>query len=427
MFDKQEKLLRLCLFGLAIVLHGGAYFYALLNNSYLYDDSVQFLTLANHLTDGTYTQSYTLPGVADTQRTPGYPFFLWLTGGSAWLTLSLQHFLVFLTARYLYKTAALFSTKKIAQYVGIFYLLQPYPTWFASAFLSETLFIFFLIYSFYKFCKYITTQTTTDILLSSIALGFVIYIKSLGLVLIFVYIAFALVNNGLKIQALGRLSLNLILPLVILLSPWYYRNYLLLNRLSFSTLGDTALWYGKMGGVLALQQHKEIETIEPFLLADSTGWAHTSEIYFWKQLNPQVKTQETATLVPEVRELPLKIFITNPYETFVFHVQSLKQMAYGVGYHTALKISESTLVAYCSAALQFLFNIAMYIGLASYFFYLPKSVLNNLVFSVALVLLLAHCAIWADGRYRMLADPFMLLLLGALMHRLTQNPTQDTK
>ena len=87
----------------AVFIHLATAGIAISRRAWLTDDSIQYLLIADHIQQGSLSQTYAGEVLPDTQRTPGYPFFLILTGGIPWVILGLQHLLCFLSGYFIYK------------------------------------------------------------------------------------------------------------------------------------------------------------------------------------------------------------------------------------------------------------------------------------------------------------------------------------
>lgn len=414
MNEKSEKYFRLGLWATALVVQVITFAFALVSDAALFDDSVQYLTLAHNISDGAYSQSYVAPFTPDVQRPPGYPFFLWVTGGGVF-TLIIQRILLLLSARYIYKAAGLLFSKRAAHYALLLYLIQPYPAWFAGTILTETLFIFLLTYAFYKLIKYIQNDKSFDFFFSIIALACAVYVKTLALMLFPVWLGAVLLLRPKETSyriLFGRIGGALIFALL-LWAPWTYRNYVLTGRATLSTLSDFAVWYGKNGAVLASAQSQEASNTA-FYLADSVAAYKIGYENVWV-FTQNEQTQENARLSPEASDFKWQAFSAYPLATIKLHLTASWRIFIGVGWGTAKKISESSVIAFLSSALQSLTQTFIFFSAAGWLILGRAGAAQRIAFVTAVVLILAHASVWADGRYRLPADPFILLLAVAFL------------
>ena len=123
------------------------------------------------------------------------------------------------------------------------------------------------------------------------------------------------------------------------------------------------------------------------------------------------QTHETEQLSPEVNALTASFFLQHPWDAIRFEFRCMWEMVKGVGYGWTNELTLSQPMATIEAVLQLICNVLMYLGaflalmrLRSWTFAESASVV------IILVILLVSAAAWADGRYRMVIDPFFILL-----------------
>ncbi|MBX3102467.1 MAG: hypothetical protein KF690_08170 [Bacteroidetes bacterium] len=380
---------------LAILWHGYLCIAAIGVGSSLWDDSIQYLTLADNLLNrGIFSQQYQPPWLPDTQRTPGYPVWLALMGLQIPVILVVQHLLVLLSAWWLYGTLRMHAPKEVAIAVGWLWAFLPYPALFASSVLTEALFIPLLIGLIYLFAL-------PGISLGrSIAGGLVgavlVLVKPLGLVVCLGLAGFEMLQKKRRRYAVIWIGLVLLLLL-----PWQYRVWQLAGQWSLSTGGSITTVYGKLGGTLVgaapdstlvLQTNRWLADHQPL----HTLYTHTGE----ENQEFTRLTHSSGTLWP--------YWMAHPGAALRFHAESLGNMWMGSGYGAARLITGGDLLSKLCAGVQLGVNAGLLLGsLLVLFAWRRIPLLLRHLWIVGLLLLLAHATAWADGRYRTPADALL--------------------
>jgi 4-amino-4-deoxy-L-arabinose transferase-like glycosyltransferase len=393
---------------LGIALHVGIAALALYHGAVYQDDSPSYLNLAhNVLTHGSYSQFLGRPEIPDLQRTPGYPAFLLLFAGNTWLIVLVQHLLVLVNAWIVYLIAKQFAKQQHAELAGVAYLLMPYPALFASLILTETFFItLVLLWALAWFRVGQHSSAYTWWVLGMLAGVAGIYVKA---ILLPAALLAPLVVAGFKRKSYVLAFVSLILT-VGCLYPWVARNHAITSKYTLSTLGETALVYGRMGGVVALTEGADFSDATLFRLTDSVLAKRLQTTDFKRYTSPDLHVQETEYFTNEVGREAWVYLAEHPLQALQLQALALWQMLSGVGYRTALFETHSEVLSYTLAAWQFLLNLLLYACvLAAIWFGWRKPAMWALLLLTA-SFLLAHSAAWADGRYRIICDPFWLIL-----------------
>ncbi len=359
---------------------------ALTNGEWLLDDSITYLEIARNLPN----EYARFPGVADVQRPPGYPFFLFvlyfLLGTGATGTIIAQKISVFVTALGIYKTATLFSPRNYARKSALLYLFLPYPALFSSLLLTETLFVALLVWAAYGALK-------SRYVVSGLLLAVGTWVKPLAMV------AAAFLFAAAAVQELrrGKFSMNTIFIVFLPAAAvwvWQCRNAVVAQTPSFSTSGNTAKLYGIGAAIDAL--------------ADKADWSEESLIYYGEKRRGETRfvagfpAQETAVFHAP---FPWGTMFERPEETLKFYALSLWGMARGTGWATAEKISHSRVAAVVVAVWGAIVIFALWMAA----FWPQRRFESATMLVVAVGLVLAHASAWADGRYRMPSDVFILI------------------
>jgi hypothetical protein len=176
-------------------------------------------------------------------------------------------------------------------------------------------------------------------------------------------------------------------------------------------------WYGRLCGAVATADQRSFDDATVFRISDSLACQYfgCAEPWFYPT---GVRCQESAVLRPAARRLADSLLATNRlyWASVRQRVQAGGQMLAGVGWGSARFQTGSTGLAYALAGVQVLLLITYYIGItlwlwAAFSRLLPTvSSLDVALSGLALAWLTTHADPWADGRYRLLVEPALLML-----------------
>ncbi|MEY3442780.1 MAG: hypothetical protein RLZZ519_1061 [Bacteroidota bacterium] len=381
------------------------------NRSYLTDDSIQYLTLAQNMAnEGIFSQSFSPPMVQDLQRTPGYPVFLLLASRSPIVVLLLQHFMVLGAAWFLYRIGLDLYGSRIAAAGGKLYLIQPYPMIFASYFLSEVPFVFFLIVATWAYLRFWKGAGWPMLSISLVMLSIAALIRPVALPLLVMAVILAMLHSiWLSQQRLLQAALAILVP-AILLGPWFIRNEHISGRFVFSTMGEMGMVHGRIGGLEAWRTGKAMNEHQFYMAGDSIAGG-TIPLVQLRTYAIGKQTHETEILSQGMTSLTLKFFLAHPWDAIRFEFWAFWQMFKGLGYGWAVALTHSKLAASVAAFVQLICNVLVLLGA---FLALMRRKewggAERLVTGAILLMILVSSAAWADGRYRMVVDPLILIL-----------------
>lgn len=404
---------------LVLLMHYYFLLSAFLEQSHLTDDSIQYLTLADNLMEhGVFSQSYTAPLAPDVQRTPGYPLFLVLMGRFIPLVLVVQHLLVLWTGYLLYRLLRRYMRERVARTGAWLYLLQPYPMIFASMVLSETLFIFLLVGALSFFLRWYARVRLLDLVLSLGLLGLAAYVRPLAYPLLLAGGLLAVLKLFFRRrwQMIPGLAVLLLLP-SLLLGPWLVRNHNLTGRYQLTSMGDMGMVHGRLGGLEAWRQQLPVEEHYFYMAGDSIA-AQKIGLPAIREYPSGVRTHETETYDPRLKGITLAYFLSHPLDGLRFTARNLGAMLTGVGYGWARGLTHSETGARISAGLQLGLNVLMYLGLLIALRWLRqwRPVHWIALVTVGLTLLISAAG-WADGRYRVVIDPLLIIFVAYVLER----------
>lgn len=403
---------------LVLGLHTYVLVSGLKHGSFLIDDSIQYLSLAENLFEGNgFSQAYAAPYIPDLQRTPVYPLVMGLLGRSPFLILLLQHLLVLLSGWLLFRALKLRFGAQPARLGAWGWLLQPYPILFGSLFLSEALFIFFLVWAGERLLFFLASGKALPlgVGLLALSLGALTRPVAFPLVLLTVVLCFGgeirklLFKREASQRGLIRLGILLLLP-AMTLGPWMLRNQAVSGRLTFNTMPDMGFLHGRWGGLEAHRKGRSFEEHELYMAGDSMA-ALELGLPALKSYYSESSNHESELYHPSVRGLTISAFFQDFPGAVSFQLKCMWQMLRGVGYGWGKKVLQSDFQASVLAGWQLGCNLFMYLGCLLAVFWLRRwdRGLWGAVLWAGLVVL-ASAAAFSDGRYRMVIDPLLVFI-----------------
>lgn len=401
---------------LVLGVHAWVLVSALLRQSWLIDDSVQYLSLAENLSqNGIFSQNFYPPFVADVQRVPGYPVFLMLFKNPA-IILILQHLMVLGTGYYLFRGMKPHFGEKPAKIAAWLWLLQPYPILFASLILSESLFIFLFVAGFSMWMEPLSNRKPAFLIAGFVVMTLSAYVRPLTFVIIPLLAGISAIVLLRKSGWKGlRLALALILLPISVMMPWMARNHSISGKWTMSSMSDLGMWYGRAAGLEAQKTGIQPTDAVLFATGDSLAAAEygLGNIKSWPKGR---EMQETESLNFGATGKTVKRFLNSPGEAIIFQAKSTFQMLKGVGLGWADKVVGRP-GAYLLAGLQGLMNFLMF-GSVTFALIKIRSWKPPLWWAISIIMMifLLSAAVWSDGRYRVPADAFMMVFVAfALM------------
>jgi 4-amino-4-deoxy-L-arabinose transferase-like glycosyltransferase len=383
------------------------------NGAWVWDDTEVYTTLANNLWQhGAYSQMHTEPYWPDTLRLPLYPILMLATGLSPLALLALQQVLLGLGVYALFALLTPYLGKAKARRAGLFWAIQPYPLWFAATGLTEIPFIALSLLTIWLADVYVRTLRLHAVVLAALCGSLAILLKGLAIPLVGLVVVYILISRGRGRKAWAHIGLAGLVGLGVV-GPWLLRNHQLTGQLQLANQSHVAFWYGRIGGMEALRLNRPMDEETLASLADSMGriWVQPESLYTYP---PGPRTMDFAKLHPLAKQRGWQYVWSNPGLAIRFHALALWQMASGVGYRTAHKCLGSQTLAVAFAGFQAVCNLLMLAGLVLWVLrWRQGQRIGWLIAAVAAAFVFLHLAAWADGRYRMIADP-LLVALGAL-------------
>lgn len=215
-----------------------------------------------------YSVAAAPPYIPSSYRTPGMPYFiaiLYSLFGSYFAVVFIQMLissyipvLGIKLARYLTKS------HRVPLVVGIFLALEPTAALLGSELLSDTLFTFFLSLSFLSLFRFFKDANMRTLGSSALFLGISTLIRPVTLYLPILIGAFILFEARAHLSRRVFVSAGAFLLIFLLvLSPWFYRNYRTFGVLGLSSQQGAALYGVMVPSVLAIAHHSNFAKEQP--------------------------------------------------------------------------------------------------------------------------------------------------------------------
>lgn len=189
--------------------------------------------------------AHTPHSAPDGLRTPLYPYLVAsvysLFGQKPWIVLLIQILIDTITCFILGATIASLLGRRTAFGASVFYALNPFLILYCSTLLSDTLFVFLLVCSFYFFSIAYKSDSKRNALyhygLHAAVLGVATLVRPISIYIPLFLVCFFTIAYWKKWQQVVKYSAISAIAFCIVLSPWLIRNYATFGTLSISTSG----------------------------------------------------------------------------------------------------------------------------------------------------------------------------------------------
>lgn len=179
---------------------------------------------------------------SDSLRTPLYPVFVGIIyiifGIKPWIVLLFQIFLDTASCILLFITIRDMLNLRIALYAGIFYAIDPFLILWANNLFGETLLIFFCVLALYSYSKALVLDYEKKwIVFSAAAFGLACLVKPIMLYVPIVIAIHLIVFLRRNIKKALKTAGIFVFVFILILLPWFIRNYIVYNSFSLSSSG----------------------------------------------------------------------------------------------------------------------------------------------------------------------------------------------
>lgn len=199
------------------------------------------LTLLKH-----HRFAYSKDAPPEAERTPLYPlfigFFYFLFGAKPWIIIFVQILIDTGSCLLLFSIISRQINLRVAQVASAFYALDPFFIFYVNTLMSEIVFIFLCVVGLYFFSEAIRNEfsrkVTLSLMYSALFFGLATLTRPITLFLPVVVGLFFLIFLQKRLKRAFTLSFLFAFSFLLILSPWYVRNYIVFKKLSFSTAGS---------------------------------------------------------------------------------------------------------------------------------------------------------------------------------------------
>lgn len=411
-------------------------------------DSYEYLALAENMRLGHgFSWDTAEPYRPNSFRTPIYPSFIFLAQyafGYYEAALIIQTILIFLSGYLLYligleflrnKTMALWS-------VGIF-LFLPFSLNVSVKFLTQTLFMFFLILSVWSWIRFLKSQNKNYFLLTSLVLPILALTRPIAQYIPAVFLlslAYA-VNLGRSKLSLRQFlkSAGLMIAIFFLvLSPWLVRNYKFFKVFAVSSIMPYQFYFYELPDTYALAKGVSYQEASDILRKDIDAYSKADDFgYYMKFAAGDILLERTRhylfqypgyAVISRVKN-SVKFFLRDGIRYWYNDFNRSKRTAIDI--YKIVTLNEKNPFPYL-VILERLFLTILFSGvLISTFYLFTKEDQNARLLSAFLLLLLLYFSfltgVMASAGLRFPVEPIFILVGLAGLGRLFKNKKHDKK
>jgi hypothetical protein len=265
---------------------------------------------------------------------------------------------------------------------------------FASLLATESLYVSFLAFFTYFWVTFIVTKDFSALVKATLLALFLTYLKPITFVL------FASLLIAFLLQEPKKILLA-VLFFLLGVFPWFVRNYMQTGHWTFSTLGDISMHYGRTGSLI----HPSQTDAERVAVADAITRRLGKKEYIGS-----VPTEENEFFNFSTFDIWIKTSIQHPASFIYSQAKGFWGQLSGIGWETAKMMTENYFITVILAGIQFLFCVHFYLFVFLSGFIKNKNTWVKLLLFSGCMVFIAQNAVWADGRYRMILDPWALLI-----------------
>ena len=249
-------------------------------NSYLTNDTESYNSTAlAWLQTGSFSYSLDHLDIPETLRTPGYPFFLGIIykvfGEGYSSVVLIQIFLSLLSTYVIYLIGTIIFNKKIGLFTALIFSLDPVTISMNYKILSETLFLFFLILFILFGILWLRSPMSYSIpFISGVLLALITLIRPITYFLspfIMIGIIIWYTTNNYSIREWINQSILFMMPILIIVGGWQYRNFKYGKNSSISQIGGLNMLYHRGAAVFAESRSITIKNARDQLIGDIKG------------------------------------------------------------------------------------------------------------------------------------------------------------
>lgn len=271
-------------------------------------DSIEYIKLSESLIS---EHELTFDGRLETLRSPAYPLFVGVIktlGGSYFAVTLIQIILLFLSVFMVRRIGIFFRNKKVGEIAGALLLINPVSMTLSLLILTDVLFMFVFITGFYIAISLKEKEFFKRTIIVSILFVLAIYVRSMGLFALPIFIAPFLaskVSFKIQLKSIGIMAIIVILSVI----PWVLRNYVKTGVAGFNSFESVQFTWAIPKFLSTVDHTKEADESVKFRIATGVSeeeWNNRGlyDIRYSKQINA-------------VGE---KILLDRPFEYLKWHI-----------------------------------------------------------------------------------------------------------
>ena len=201
----------------------------------------------NIINNGEFSLDKQTPFVPTDYRTPGYPFwlaFIYIIFKSFTPAIFIGAVAFSVSSPLVYLIGKEIFEEKIAFWSAILFAIEPWAIFQGGFLAAEQIFLPFLLFSIYFFCKYLNSENNYYLYCASLFLGFTALIRPAALYFILIFAILSLIL-GKKKYFFGSFKTSILTVLIFLavLSPWLIRNKIVLGTWQMSSGASNGVIY----------------------------------------------------------------------------------------------------------------------------------------------------------------------------------------
>jgi dolichol-phosphate mannosyltransferase len=403
-------------------------------------DTTGYLSLGKSIAEGT---GFRMDGILSAMRTPIYPLFLavfYVLHLPIWFVPIVQNLIAAVNAVLIYRIGKLFFTRRAGIIAAVLFGVEPFQTYHVNIVMTETLFLFFLLSSIMVLGEwYVRGEKIWHPFALGVLLGLTALTRPLALILevpFLIFLAYRWYSD--RRQHPRRFPLRSFVIVLVcvffVLLPWRIRQKTVFGSSDLTNL-DTELLYTRVYPiVVAEEMHVSIDQAYKHIIAelpnkiphfDFTVFDHTFQYnaFVEQEMKPVFLRHIPALIRQYLAELFPSGIISTGYQRFfnLFYpkwyvddpnlLQFVKDRQY-VEFARAILFANNFQKILLGGGLAWVgIYILMFLGVVRGWGMVPKS---HIVFFLFLIVFFTVFSIAPPvfPRYRMIAFPFIFLLLG---------------
>lgn len=294
----------------------------------IWGDTVRYQMLANSVLEG---NGYSYRGEPEAYRPPGYPAFFILVESlhiPFWIAALLQVLVSSLIPVAAYFAALHFLNlrRHFAVLAGLLCAIEPVQAYYGTVLLPDVLFSALFLGGLMLVLKWIEKQDLRLLLSAGILLGLSNYIRPAGLYFVAIMSAvlmLRLLRTRLLKEKFWHVAL-FVISFVLVLAPWYVRNYAQFGEIGFVSAGAYNLYVYGAASTEALATGKSYEETYDAFAADL------------KKEAPDPKNQWSFSNIDYMNARSKSVILTHPTAFLKTYLAGLNHSLFAGAYHFLL-------------------------------------------------------------------------------------------